>query len=195
MGHAALGMRIKDAVRANQTANDMFDEALATFLGINRTDGRCLDVIDRHGRVSAGQLAIESGLTTGAVTAVVDRLEKAGYVLRIRDALDRRKVWIEPTEEMRALTRYIFGFYIDMSPAFMRRFSREQLSAIVQFLEMGSFLNREMAAALGEHNDPQVTSVANRLDRAKNLARALKGAEGRLLEEVEKLAASVAAAT
>src|SRR5690242_15465290 len=87
-----LEQQFFEAVRANQSATDMFDEAVAQFLGINRTDGRCLDVIDRRGRVSAGQLANESGLTTGAVTVVIDRLERAGYVRRIRDELDRRKV-------------------------------------------------------------------------------------------------------
>jgi DNA-binding MarR family transcriptional regulator len=93
-----LGMRFKEAVRANQTATDVFDEALTIFLGINRTDGRCLDIIDRVGRISAGHLANESGLTTGAVTAVIDRLEAAGYARRTRDTLDRRKIWIEVTE-------------------------------------------------------------------------------------------------
>ena len=57
---AEVTKRFTDAVRENQTATDLFDEALSQFLGINRTDGRCLDIIDRLGRVSAGQLAIDA---------------------------------------------------------------------------------------------------------------------------------------
>jgi DNA-binding MarR family transcriptional regulator len=77
------------AMRAAQTASDLMDEAFCEFLGINRTDGRCLDVIDRLGSVTAGQLAAEIGLTTGAVTAVVDRLEAAALVVRRNDPHDR----------------------------------------------------------------------------------------------------------
>ena len=88
--------RFVDAVRASQAATDLFDETMCHFLGINRTDGRCLDVIDRHTKVSAGQLANESGLTTGAVTAVIDRLETAGYVRRIRDIVEAPdgSIWV-----------------------------------------------------------------------------------------------------
>jgi DNA-binding MarR family transcriptional regulator len=186
-------MRIKDAVRANQTATDMFDESLVTFLGINRTDGRCLDIIDRVGRISAGQLANESGLTTGAVTSVIDRLEAAGYVRRIRDALDRRKIWVEITEEMRAITAHIFGFYIRTSPTLMGRFSPEQLRAIVQFLEMGSYLNREMAAAMREHLDPAVTGLESRLDRARALEKSLVAGEAKMMSEVDRIVDGVEA--
>ena len=67
-----------EAVRANQVATDKMDEAGTRALGVNRTDGRCLDVIQRAGRVSAGQLAEEAGLTSGAITAAIDRLEAKG---------------------------------------------------------------------------------------------------------------------
>ncbi|HZD79103.1 MAG TPA: MarR family transcriptional regulator, partial [Actinomycetota bacterium] len=66
--------------RAAQTASDVLDEAAVGVMGINRTDGRCLEIMERSGGLTAGRLASESGLTTGAVTAVLDRLEQAGYV-------------------------------------------------------------------------------------------------------------------
>ena len=66
-------------MRAAQAPIDQLDDAACRALGINRTDGRCLDIIDREGPVPAGRLAEASGLTTAAVTAVIDRLEKAGY--------------------------------------------------------------------------------------------------------------------
>ena len=68
-----------DAVRANQRATDLVDEAAAELMGINRTDAKFLDLLDQHGQMSAGDLARECRLTTGAVTAAIDRLERAGY--------------------------------------------------------------------------------------------------------------------
>ncbi len=72
-----------------------YDEGLAKRLKLSRTDMRCLDVVGRLGPLTAGQLAVESGLTTGAVTFILDRLEEAGMVTRRRDTEDRRRVWVE----------------------------------------------------------------------------------------------------
>ena len=72
-------------VRRSQNATDRFDQAVADAIGINRTDMRCLDVIQREGPVPAGRLAEETGLTTGAITTVLDRLERVGYARRVRD--------------------------------------------------------------------------------------------------------------
>lgn len=182
---ASVGLRWKEAVRANQTATDMFDEALTVFLGINRTDGRCLDIIDRKGRISAGQLAIDAGLTTGAVTAVIDRLESAGYARRIRDQLDRRKIWIEITEEVRDINARIFGFYGRIWPSMMQRFTVEELKAILVFLEMGTHLNTEMAAAIKEHGAG--TTPAARLQSAIDFERAMEANRPRLEAEVAEI--------
>jgi DNA-binding MarR family transcriptional regulator len=170
----AVGLRLKEAIRANQTATDMFDDALAQFLGINRTDGRCIDIIDRAGRMTAGQLAGESGLTTGAVTAVIDRLEAAGYVTRVRDTEDRRKVWIETTPAVQAISARIFGHFDTLAPAMMRRFSPQQVAGIVEFLEMGSLVNREMALVLKQLIEPAARTIEARLIQARAFERAAK---------------------
>lgn len=182
-----LGLRFKEAVRANQAAADLFDETLTQFLGINRTDGRCLDLIDRRGRVSAGQLANDSGLTTGAVTAVIDRLESAGYVRRIRDTLDRRKVWVELTEEARSITAGIFGHYEHTGPIMLAHFTPDQVRDILEFLEIGTFLQTEMAAALREHSDPRATTPAARLIQARAFERAVEAGRPRLQAELDEL--------
>src|SRR5690349_13030473 len=133
----ALLNQIGDLSRANQEAVDLFDERLSGFLGTNRTDGRCLGILEKYKSMSAGQLANESGLTTGAVTAVVDRLEAAGYVRRVRDPVDRRKIWIECTDELRAIVTEIFGFYDVIGPAMMKSFDVGQLAGILAFLRIG----------------------------------------------------------
>lgn len=182
-----FGLRFKEAVRASQTATDLFDETLTQFLGINRTDGRCLDLIDRRGRVSAGQLANDSGLTTGAVTAVIDRLEAAGYVRRIRDTLDRRKIWVELTEDTKNITARIFGHYEKTGPMMMARFSPDQVRAILEYLEIGTFVENEMAAALREHLDPRATTPTARLIQARAFERAVEAGRPRLQAELNEL--------
>src|SRR5919108_5247150 len=83
------------AIRAYQTSNDNWDQAMSDQFGINRTDARCIDLIDQAGGMTAGELARAAGLTTGAVTAVIDRLERAGVARRVADPSDRRRGRIE----------------------------------------------------------------------------------------------------
>src|SRR5438876_11951776 len=95
MSREALIFAIIGEVRANQVLTDLMDEEIARLMGINRTDFRALDVIDQRGQIGAGDLARELRMSTGAVTTVVDRLERAGYARRIPDPSDRRRVLIE----------------------------------------------------------------------------------------------------
>lgn len=73
-----------------------FDEALADHLGVNPTDLRCLELVIADPGLTPGRLAELTGLTSGAVTGVVDRLERAGYVARQPDPADRRSVTLTP---------------------------------------------------------------------------------------------------
>lgn len=78
----------------------MFHSRVAERMGLSPTDEKCLDLAMRaEGPVTAGRIAELSGLSTGAVTGVIDRLERAGYVRRVRDPHDRRKVLVEVTLE------------------------------------------------------------------------------------------------
>lgn len=183
----ALLTRIGDLSRQSQSATDLFDERVSEFLGINRTDGRCLDIIGRHGKVSAGQLSIEAGLTTGAVTAVIDRLEASGYVHRIRDPLDRRKIWVECTPHTNELTETIFGVYDMLGPIMMGRFTEEQLAGILAFLRIGTRVNEELAAGLRENTKPGA-ALADRVAQARLFRRAMDAGAERLSAELESLA-------
>src|SRR5207237_635619 len=62
-------------VRASQNATDRFDQAVADTVAMNRTDMRLIDLLEREGRLTAGELAAGTGLTTGAITTAIDRLE------------------------------------------------------------------------------------------------------------------------
>jgi DNA-binding MarR family transcriptional regulator len=90
-----LGQQLRDEITGYFGAASDFSESVAKKLKLSRTDMRCLELIGRHGPLTAGRLAEESGLTTGAVTFILDRLEQAGMVTRRRDTEDRRRVWVE----------------------------------------------------------------------------------------------------
>src|ERR671931_197130 len=88
---------IVDKFREMSTETIMFHQAVADVLGLHITDHKCLDLIHRFGAMPAGKLGELTGLTTGAVTGIIDRLEKAGYVRRANDPKDRRRTIVEPT--------------------------------------------------------------------------------------------------
>src|SRR5690348_4789177 len=121
-----------ELVRRNQVLTQMLDEAAAEYLGINTTDGRALDVIDQAGRMTAGDLARELRLSTGAVTAIVDRLERAGYARRVADPDDRRRVLIEVTPIVNELSKSIYGTVED-AVAWAEGFSDDELATLERF--------------------------------------------------------------
>ncbi|MBF6332960.1 MarR family winged helix-turn-helix transcriptional regulator [Nocardia transvalensis] len=114
------------------TAMVNFHAATGKLLGLSASDRKCMDTLRRLGPVTAGAIAEHTGLTTGAVTGLVDRLERAGYARRVRDPRDRRKVLVElvPHAEVDALLGAVFiPFGQDMA-ALNERYSSEELKAI-----------------------------------------------------------------
>jgi len=95
----ALLQELENAMRKSSAQGTMFAKAVAEQAGISSSDMDCMDFLNFEGRMTAGRLAELTGLTTGAITGVIDRLEKAGFVRRERDDSDRRKVFITPVPE------------------------------------------------------------------------------------------------
>ncbi len=167
----AMVARLIAAARGSQNAYDMFDEAVGRLLGSNRTDARCADIIQRFGRMTAGELASRAGLSTGAVTTVIDRLEKAGIAQRVADPKDRRKVYVELTEFTRDMVHIIFE---PMGIAFaegMQGVSLEQIRAISEYLEFSERMSRGYAEILQRHAPLGESDQKDRLQRAKSFAR------------------------
>ena len=129
--------------RAHEAANDAFDEIACQKLGINRTDLRCLNIVDNQGPMPAGRLAELSGLTTAAVTSVLDRLERAGYARRVRDQEDRRQVIVELTPLVAERAGPIWGPLGDEAMAALTRTSVDELNAVIDFFRFGIELNRK----------------------------------------------------
>jgi DNA-binding MarR family transcriptional regulator len=131
-------------------ASIMFHDAVAHKLGMSATEWRCLELIDRMGPITAKRLSEESGLTTGAITGVVDRLEKAGYARRERNPDDRRSVVIQPlrTREIDEKVAPIFESLLRSMDSLLGKYSERELNAIQDFFKRITQLLKEETAKL-----------------------------------------------
>jgi len=131
-----------------QNATDLVDDAVAQRLGINRTDQRCLGLLFGHGAMGAGQLAAASQLSPGAMTAALDRLERAGYIRRVRSSVDRRSVIVELTLTARRLIEEYYGPIGRAGLAHLDQYSDAELALLRDFLRKGRELQIEHAARI-----------------------------------------------
>ena len=133
----ALLQELEEAMRRSSAQGVLYGQTVANVAGIANSDLECMDILYLEGRVTAGRLAEVTGLTTGAITGVVDRLEKAGLVRRERDEKDRRKVFIAVVPEAIAkLTQ----FYVPMQQAMEKvcgGYSDEELRLLLRFTNDG----------------------------------------------------------
>jgi DNA-binding MarR family transcriptional regulator len=113
----------------------LFNHAVAHELGLGSSDGQFLTLLQVHGHLTPGQLADITGLTTGTVTGVIDRLENAGFVHRVRDTADRRKILVQRDE--RAIAQRAAPAYQQQGArlqAVLRKRSTAELRVIADFL-------------------------------------------------------------
>jgi DNA-binding MarR family transcriptional regulator len=136
---------VREAFRFNGQAGDAMDQAAAEFLGIHRTDTRLLDVLQMKGRMSAGELAKAGQLSPGAVTAALDRLERTGYVRRVRDEKDRRRVLVEVTDRLEKLTWELYGPLATSGDAMLRDLTEEHLTIMRDVMREAARLQMEQA--------------------------------------------------
>jgi DNA-binding MarR family transcriptional regulator len=132
--------------RASQAATERFDALACDALGINRTDATCLDILDNEGGVlTAGRLAELSGLTTAAVTAVLDRLEAKGYARRVRDEKDRRRVLVEVTDLLRSRGEEIWRPLGDEGTRALQGLTLDELATVIDYFRVSRELNERHA--------------------------------------------------
>lgn len=138
----------------------LFGEEVARRMGINHTDLECIDVIGQRERVTAGEVAEASGLTTGAVTGVIDRLEKAGYVKRERDPADRRKVYVRLLPKALSEGSKYYGPFERSVMALVDRYSDKELALFLDYF------TRARDVVLGELTRLRNTPKGKRLAKA-----------------------------
>jgi DNA-binding MarR family transcriptional regulator len=153
---AELLAALDRAMRTISAQSVLFSQAAAERLGLNSTDMECLDLLNLNGPVPAGGLAELTGLTTGAITGVVDRLERAGYVRRERDPHDRRKVIVQPILERQAEAAPIFRPMAQAMDELFARYSDEELALILDFATRANAITLEQIARLRAEAKPPV---------------------------------------
>lgn len=107
--HEELISAVLEGLRDVRAAGDRLDDALAARFSLNRSDLRCLALLYADGQLPAGQLAEGTGLSPGATTTAIDRLERAGYAMRVVDPHDRRRVVVSLTPAALELGARLYG--------------------------------------------------------------------------------------
>jgi DNA-binding MarR family transcriptional regulator len=141
---------IIDKRREMSTETIMFHQSVADVLGLYITDHKCLDLIHHYGAMPAGRLADLTGLTTGAVTGIIDRLEKAGYVRRANDPKDRRRTIVEPTrnKKLERKIEVIFMPLHERMRKLLSSYSDSELAFLLDVLTKSVELTREESKKL-----------------------------------------------
>lgn len=127
--------RLGEAVQLFQESTEEFDDVAARLLGLNRTDLRCLAIVQRHQPVSAGEISRRAKLSKGATTAALDRAADAGYLRRVPDPEDRRGVRVELTEKAEREIDRIWGPFVRNAERDLAGYSAAELGLIARFLE------------------------------------------------------------
>jgi DNA-binding MarR family transcriptional regulator len=142
---AALYAQVDWALRELSTSTVLAANAIAQKVGLGPNDLKCAELLVRHGPLTAGQLAEATGLTTGAITGIVDRLEKAGWARRTADPHDRRKVIIQPGPQDTQALAGLYEGHMQALEKLLGGYSDAQLKLILQFVRGLTALNNAQA--------------------------------------------------
>ena len=137
--------QVATEIALSQHATGAMDEAAAAVLGLNPTDLRCLGQLYARGPSTAGELATACGVSRGAMTTALDRLERADYATRTRSDVDRRRVGVEVTPHALELMEAIWGPIARAGMTQLVELSDEQLTFLLDFLRRGRELQETHA--------------------------------------------------
>jgi DNA-binding MarR family transcriptional regulator len=136
---------LEKGFREVSTVGLMLHQIVAERLGLHVTDHKCMGILCEHGPLSAGRLAELTGLTTGAITGVLNRLERLGYARRVRNPNDRRNINVEAlnvaafNERMEGL----LGPLRKRMRALSSKYSAEEMALIDSFIKSAVAISRE----------------------------------------------------
>jgi DNA-binding MarR family transcriptional regulator len=139
------------AGRASSAATVMFHTAVAARQGLSASEEKALDLLERSGPLTAGELARQSGLAPASVTALINRLEAKGFARRVQHPRDRRSVLVEvDSERVYATVAPLFADWVGSLLELYAGYTDEQLEVILHFLNEAARRQREATARLTE---------------------------------------------
>jgi predicted transcriptional regulator len=150
-----------DLGRSTNTQTVFLHQAIAQSVGLNATDTKCIDLILSHpeGSITAGSLSGMTGLTTGAITHILDRLEKRQFIERVRDTRDRREVFIHVRPDS---LEPLIPKYEGIGKAYMslaERYDNKGFELICDYLERASEVSRRELANMIAANGSRSTQL------------------------------------
>ena len=141
-------------MRLMSSFDSLFSHAVAERAGMHSTDIETLDLLNVLGPMSAGHLSQMTGLSSGATTRLIDRLARAGFVRRVSDPTDRRRVYIEPIDEN---LQEIGKMYTPLAEGLARKwasFSDDEIAVILRFVRESNAIVAAENARLRARKDP-----------------------------------------
>ncbi|HET8787792.1 MAG TPA: MarR family transcriptional regulator [Actinomycetes bacterium] len=152
---AELLERLALAGRASSAATVMFHTAVAARQGLSASEEKALDLLERSGPLTAGELARRSGLAPASVTGLVDRLERKGFARRVPNPGDGRSVLVEvDSERVYATVAPLFADWVGSLYELYAGYTDEQLEVILHFLTEAARRQQEATARLTADQDP-----------------------------------------
>jgi DNA-binding MarR family transcriptional regulator len=155
--HELLAL-LQQAGREQSAAVVMFHTGIGELLGLSASDHKALDMVAERAPVTAGELAAYTGLSSGTVTGVIDRLERAGMLERRRDPSDRRKVLLHPSDRFGSAVGRLFEGFAGAWAGLLEEYDDAQLALLLDFVRRSTeLLRRETRTVKGERRaEPEI---------------------------------------
>jgi len=154
---AELVSRLHYAGRILSTAAVMFHGVLAAKQGLTATDEKSLDLLERFGPLTAGELARRTGLAPASVTGLISRLEQKGLARRVPDPSDGRRVLVEINRDGAARFAPLFGDLVRRLEELYAAYSDEELELIIGFLTEAAKRQQEATEQLAASDEPSAS--------------------------------------
>ncbi|HTM04710.1 MAG TPA: MarR family transcriptional regulator [Vicinamibacterales bacterium] len=173
--------QIDEMLRKVSAQSVLISDLVAGLVGLNATDLECLDLLLLAGPATAGRLGEHTGLTSGATTAVIDRLERAGFVRRRRDLDDRRRVRVEIVGSAVERIKPFYSTLSDRVTELNVQFTDQQLASVVDYMSGALAAGAEHVAwlqtqtPLRPRQSPATVRIAGRGKRRPRRAAARPG--------------------
>jgi DNA-binding MarR family transcriptional regulator len=135
-------------MRLRSSFDSLISQAIAERVGMHQTDIETMDLLNTLGPMTAGELSERTGLTSGATTRLIDRLERVGYVRRCADTKDRRCVIIEPMPENMGKLAAFFQPLVDAMTEQWSKLGDDELDVIIGFMRQNNAVVAEINALL-----------------------------------------------
>lgn len=145
---------LKLAGRKSSSAAVLFQQAVGDRFGLSATDMKTMDILWQRGPLTAGEIALATGLAQTSVTSLIDRLEEKGFARRVRDDNDRRKVIVQVDPGAGPKVEPLYQLISDAGAELAGRYSSAELELIVDYLGRSSEMMVDLVAKVAKVPHP-----------------------------------------